>query len=1004
MIENFRPKAILTLVLLLGAITAMLVPLAFDQKPFRLGLDLQGGTRLVYRFDFEQAAADGKISPADLANKPALLEQFIEIIYKRVDSMGVRELVIRPEGTDRISVELPSAVDSATTRVAIPLAGPINASDKALDLVDTKPDLLKAFPASGGTIKIGDERIFFSGRSGTRLTLQQRGAERTTAAAHDANTDVELLSNDDLQRLIENVGDMQFLIAAQAGDPQLAGTDLQKEQVKVDAWRAANPNEAIEAFNRLAPEAGGPVKGLKYFPHMDSSAQANSQRPLVPLIVPRPVDTSLPESEWNFTGGDAERFVSDADELGLPAVRFEMAPERKTAFGDFTQHYLRRGMAIVLNGEIVTLATINSKLPGGGIITGGPGGFKAEEVRQMVTVLQSGSLKIKPILLDKSRVGANLGEDYIRAGLWSVVVGMGVVVLFMVFTYRRLGLFSVVGLLVNMILILGVLALLRATLSLPGIAGMVLTIGMAVDGNILIFERLREERARGLKLAQAVQSAFDRAAVTIIDSNLTTLLAGVILLTLGTGPIKGFATTLCIGILTTLFTVIVITQVMLAWDLKQGRQSYEMRELIKGGGIDFLKPARLAITVSTVFIVGAIAFFAMQPNSKKLGIDFTGGFTATVRTQEAQPESKIEELVGAIPGLGESANIVPMIDSGSSATGYREFRITAKLSDEGKGGAAAVTDDAARTAENEIARALAPVLQRGPIEVSASADATAPVTGEIYFEDAHPAADVAERLKSAGVVDATVTAAASGPEDVTFSGKLERAASADEVEARIRDSFLGKADSATLPYKLRSPIPESSMVGSQVGGEMRDKAVRALILGLFATMLYLRVRFSEWSYGIAVVVSLAHDVLVTLGALALANATGLVQAEIDLTMIAAFLTIIGYSQNDTIVIFDRVRENRPRSKLSLKEIVNESVNQCLGRTILTSLTVFLTVVVLFAFSYGSRNAVEAFSFAMIIGVITGTYSTVYIASPVFLWCEAYAEKRAAREGGGSAGA
>jgi preprotein translocase SecF subunit len=176
---------------------------------------------------------------------------------------------------------------------------------------------------------------------------------------------------------------------------------------------------------------------------------------------------------------------------------------------------------------------------------------------------------------------------------------------------------------------------------------------------------------------------------------------------------------------------------------------------------------------------------------------------------------------------------------------------------------------------------------------------------------------------------------------------------------------------------------------------MSDKAIRALVLGLFATVLYLRVRFAEWSFGIAVVVSLVHDVLITLGALAVANLTGLVQAEVDLTMVAAFLTIIGFSQNDTIVIFDRVRENIPRSKKPLREVVNDSINQTLGRTILTTATVWISVVVMFLFSYGSRNSIEAFSFAMIVGVTTGCYSTIYVASPVFLFIENWTAKREA---------
>jgi SecD/SecF fusion protein len=209
----------------------------------------------------------------------------------------------------------------------------------------------------------------------------------------------------------------------------------------------------------------------------------------------------------------------------------------------------------------------------------------------------------------------------------------------------------------------------------------------------------------------------------------------------------------------------------------------------------------------------------------------------------------------------------------------------------------------------------------------------------------------------------------------------------------ITSRFTATKDSVGATFQLLSPVPESSMVGAQVGSELRDRAIRALLLALFATVLYVRVRFAEWSYGIAVVVSLAHDVLVTLGALAVAGQFDLVQAEIDLAMIASFLTVIGYSQNDKIVLFDRVRELRPRSKLSLRDTVNEAINQCLSRTLLTGVTTMTSLIVLFAFSYGTRNAIESFSFSLLVGIVAGTYSSIYIATPVFLWCEAWARTR-----------
>jgi preprotein translocase subunit SecD len=250
-----------------------------------------------------------------------------------------------------------------------------------------------------------------------------------------------------------------------------------------------------------------------------------------------------------------------SDQYNNPAVSFEIATEKKNDFGEFTKANVGNGMAIVLNGEVATIATIKSPLLGSGIIEGGARGFSAKEVKDLVSVLRSGSLVIKPEIQSKTRVGATLGDEYVWKSFLSSIVALAMIVAFMLFFYKKLGIYSVIGLALNLLLLMGAMAFLRATLTLPGVAGVILTLGMAVDGNILIYERLREELNRGLKMVQAAKAAFDRAAVTIIDANVTTLIAGIILYYFGTGPIRGFATTLNIGILTTLFTVIVVTEV-----------------------------------------------------------------------------------------------------------------------------------------------------------------------------------------------------------------------------------------------------------------------------------------------------------------------------------------------------------------------------------------------------------------------------------------------------------
>jgi SecD/SecF fusion protein len=987
MTEKIGRKFFLTLALVLVACASLLVPPLFlHRSPFRLGLDLQGGTRLVYHFDFDEALKLGKISAAEYADKATMLQDFCGIIRNRVDPNGVMELSIRPEGQNRIVIELPGAAELATARTVGKLAQAISATDDLLLLEAADVETVKAFPLSGGVVTIGAEKIAYQERDSATLKGLSRGEDGTPKVDHAASSAVELLSTDDLQKRIENVGELQFLIVAQPGYLMALGTDESKERQKLEAWLAANPNGKIESFNRLGPEEGGPTRTVRWFPRSVPKEQLDPgplKNRLVPLL--------LPPEEWMFSGNDLESVGPSQDQNGFPAVHFEIATAKKGAFGDFTEKHVGDQMAIVLNGEIATDPKINSKLPGSGIIEGGAAGFTQKEVKNLVTVLRSGSLRVRPDLLSKNRVGASLGDNYVATSFQSTLVAFGIIVAFMLYFYRKLGVFAVVSLLVNLLLLMGALAFMKATLTLPGVAGIILTLGMAVDGNILIYERLREEMDRGLKLVQAAKAAFERAAVTIIDSNLTTLIAGLILQNIGTGSLRGFAVTLNIGILSTLFTVIVVTEMLVLWDIHRGAKTFTMAKTFKSPNWRFMDIAKYAIAASVLVIVAGDALFISLPNKDKLGIDFLGGFSVKVNTQEPQQVDTLARLVHEIPGtIGESAQVREILDSGSKATGYRQFVVQCKLSGEEEEATGTTSE---QTGEKQIRDALAPVLQKDPVQVEVSADGTT-ASGEILFEAGHSTEDIRAALEKIGLAEVVVDPDPARANAYQIRAKVDPDRTPKDLAAAIHLQFSGH-DSAGRSFSLLSPVPESSMVGPQVGGEMRDKAIIAVLLSLVGTILYLRVRFAEYSFGIAVVVSLLHDVLIVFGALAVATLTGLIQAEFDLSMIAAFLTIIGYSQNDTIVIFDRVRENRQHSKKPLREILNDSINQTLARTILTTSTVVLTLIVLFVYNIGSRNVLEAFSFAMLVGVISGAYSTVYVASPVLLWFENRANARLA---------
>jgi SecD/SecF fusion protein len=422
-----------------------------------------------------------------------------------------------------------------------------------------------------------------------------------------------------------------------------------------------------------------------------------------------------------------------------------------------------------------------------------------------------------------------------------------------------------------------------------------------------------------------------------------------------------------------------------------------MVRLVKESRIGFMGLAPKALVGSLILIVGGVGLFISLEDKDKLSIDFLGGFTLTARTEAPQPVDDIRDLVRTIPGtIGESVEVKPILKSQAPDGGFTQFRLTYKAEVDGTVQAAAQAESG-ETGEGEIREALAGVLQKGPVELEVNNGA---VSGRLYFEESHSEDDVRGALAEIGLTEVQASASGTGATSVfAFSGQAQPDQDGDILSTLINGKFKNRSDSAEQAYRLASPIPESSVVGAQVVGELRDKAIFAILVSLFAVVLYIRARFAEYSYGFAAVVALVHDVLITLGCLALAIMTDLVEAEISLPMIAAFLTIIGYSLNDTIVVFDRVRENKPRMAGSLAETLNTSINQTLSRTVLTSITTLLTVMILLAFNFGTRNVLEGFAFALTIGVLVGTYSSMFVACPTLLWLE---NRAAAKEAASAA--
>lgn len=574
------------------------------------------------------------------------------------------------------------------------------------------------------------------------------------------------------------------------------------------------------------------------------------------------------------TGDDLVDSQPTFDENSRPAVTFRFNPAGARKFGDYTLENIGSPFAIVLDGVVVSAPTIQSHISGGsGIITGN---FDVPESTNLAILLRAGALPAALEFLQEQTVGPDLGQDSINAGAIACVVAFALVLIYMVLSYGLFGVFANIALIVNVALIFALLSMIGGTLTLPGIAGIVLTIGMAVDANVLIFERIREESKTAKGPARAIELGYEKALSAIIDANITTFLTAVILFAMGAGPVRGFAITLGLGIITSVFTAIFVTRLLVVMYYERKRPKKVMAgkylRLVKAEtAFDFFSRARLWLGISVVLVVVGFASFAYQ--GLNYGIDFKGG--TTLRTQSEQ-----------------------VID-------VAEYRATLEA------------------------------LELGEVVIT-----------EIFDPTFGPDQNVA-----------TVALQAQDGEEAVTNDTIQAVQSALQ----------------TIDPNMTFPAVES--VGPTVSGELIQAAILAVVLAIGAVLIYIWMRF-EWQFALGAVAALVHDVVLTIGIFSE------LQIRFDLAIIAALLTIVGYSLNDTVVVFDRVRENLRKYKAKdLKEVLNLSINETLSRTFMTSFTTLLALISLYVLG---GDVIRGFVFAMIWGVIVGTYSSIFVASTTLL--------------------
>jgi SecD/SecF fusion protein len=721
---------------------------------------------------------------------------------------------------------------------------------------------------ASGKIKLG---LDLQGGTSYLVQMQTNAVTDTNAMARSAelsgalNQAIEVLRKrvDALgvaEPVIQPVGESQILV-------QLPGlSESVKEEARKDISKAA-----YLEFRMVHDDSQAIIQNHEPIPPgyelLKAPLEPGQTVPTPYIVNKKPVDG---------LAGDfvTKAFVSYGN-LGEPQINFALTAEGAKEFAAATTQYApdpqtgqKHFMAIVLDGELAGEPPyiMGPIVDGNCQITG----HFTEEVAQNEASILENPLRLPLGIISSSDVAPTLGTDSIHSGMWASIWAVIGVAAFMLVYYRWAGLTANVALVTNIIILMGVMASIGTTLTLPGIAGIVLTIGMAVDANVLIYERLREELEKGKSLRGAVAAGYGRAFATIFDSHVTTLISSIILIFFGTGEIKGFGVTLTIGVAASLFTALVVTRIIFNFLLDRNLiKTISMLHVIKSVNISFMKVARPLFIATWVFAIAATLVGGFIRGEKLFGVDFLGGDAVTFNFTKQVDVDKVRSAL-ADAGL-KDAQIQYQTDVSS---GKQRLRV----------------------------------------------------------------------------------AAASG--------------SANKLEQTLETTF---------PDAHFAPVEEQE-VGAIVGAQIRNNAVIACMLAMLGILFYVAIRY-EFSFALGAIVAVAHDILLTIGCYCIANAIS--GRQFNATVVAALLTIIGFSINDKVVIFDRIRENLKLGvRGSFTEIINQALNQTLSRTIITSSTVFLATLALYIFGGGEIND---FAYTFLVGIITGTYSSIYIATPFVLW-------------------
>ena len=979
MIEQTEIRGRFTII----AIVTALLCWALYANGVKLGQDLKGGTTLRFALDVEGARKAGRLPEG--RDPEELVTETIAVIQNRVDKYGLAETNITPLGENKFQISLPT--------------GAAGQADGIVNIVT----------------QLGDLKFRIVARPAEDYENRERPPARTDVWAQRTRASFDAFKKKELEF---------WLAAKRAGEPY---------KPSLERYRLV----------KIRGKAGTDVEDFH--------------------ILEEPTDPIEKKIGGEIITNPA---VGEDYETRKPNVVYSVKNEWQRKFGEWTGAAVGLDMAIVLNDEVYTAPVINSALTDSVQITLGQGTRSelAKEAKEIVTVLQTGSLKIQPHLEAQSKIGAALAGESRDRGILAIIVAFALVLLFMILYYRGSGMVANFALLLNLVLLVGFLSFFSAVLTLPGIAGIVLTVGMAVDANILINERIREELRAGRNLRRALSEGYDRALSAIIDANVTSVITAIFLYNFGTGPVRGFAITLALGLLVSMFTAIYVTRTLFEWLISKGW----IKELSMWGSgepprIDWIGMRRMFVPISVLGVVFGLFMFFTTDRYTLYDVDFTGGFR--LQTQFAEPTSvdevktalretrdltvmtrgydangdPVEKPVTVSIGGFDTAEVLTVGD-GQLAADIKVQRLfedgSHEVSEDGQAQAfeafirqvlkdrlrpnwqlsaptAYAHESAAEDADEELAALDGGVTMRIAL-ADTDGHATAErlddllTTGFPHWVE-EDGRQVARKMSETQLTRHVVVRASDAPSPGISAFDLWlRTANSEgktvpqsptELAQRLSEYLGGEdfrrslgqavaggaADAAPVEVRLSTPFSSTDVIGTSVANRLKNDALLALLLSLIGIIIYIAFRFRSRAMGFAAVLCLFHDVAIVLGLVAVANRLGLVDAKINLAMVAAFLTLVGYSVNDTVVIFDRIRENRGKRPTIDKDLINLSINQTLARTIKTSVTFLLVCVALFAFNYGQRNVLEGFSFLLILGSFIGTYSTVAISSPLLLY-------------------